>query len=468
MAAFAIWEARLMKWSATLRTLAARVPAWSAWPGALLLTGGFATHRVVVAYAAQHDRFFDQRWLSSLPFGLAFRGAAPGTVVHTVVLSGIIACVTIETIGLIAICFAPCVRGNRAAPYIAMTALAFMAISANVLTSSDPFFYAYASTLGLASYAHVGVPVGSPYHFLLPYVYLDGNIYGPVWTQLDTLVGSLGHTIHDKIVALRAFNAVVFVIGALAVRAMGSSRPTQLAFSLNPMLWFYFGIDAHSDLFGIVLCFYAVAAACRYPAIAIALVATAGAFKISFILIGCVAFAAFPSRVRAVAAATVAAGLALVISWLLAGEIYFASLLGYAHARNGLDAPTAVVSIVMMIVVLVMTGIAVLGRKTFPQACWAFPLSAPLPFPWYTAWGLPYVATGRGLVVTLLLLPLAAALSEAMYGAEVLALTLLFAAVFATALEIVRGRRIEEVAALAVAAKVVQGDGFEPPGVSKR
>lgn len=467
MAAFATWQSLLIKWSATLRTLAERVPAWSAWPGGLLLTGGFAMHRVVIAYAAQHDRFFDRPWLASLPFGLALRGVAPGTEAHAAVLGGIMACVMLETIGLVAVCLAPCVLSNRAAPYVVMTALAFMAISASVLTSSDPFFYAYASTLGLASYAHIGVPVDSPYHFLLPYVYLDGNIYGPLWTLLDAFVGSAGHTIHDKIIALRTFNAVAFVIGTLAVRAMGFSRATQLAFSLNPMLWFYFGIDAHNDLFGITLCFFAIGAARRYPAITVVLIAIAGAFKISFILIGCVAFSRFPSRVAAVAAATAATALALIVSWLLAGNIYFSGLLGYAHARNQLDAPTALTSAFVTVVVCAITGIAVLWRRTFPELCWVFPLSAPLPFPWYTAWGLPYVAAGRrGFIVALLLLPFAAALSEAMYGAEVFALALLFGAVFVTALEIVHRRRVAQTAASTIAANAGEHDGFEP-GVFK-
>jgi hypothetical protein len=49
-------------------------------------------------------------------------------------------------------------------------------------------------------------------------------------------------------------------------------------------------------------------------------------------------------------------------------------------------------------------------------AAWFYPGLAPLLFPWYLAWSLPYVcAAGTGLLETLIVLPLASTFAETIY-----------------------------------------------------
>jgi hypothetical protein len=382
------------------------------WFGAALLPGGLFAQLLVVRYASQTDQLHGQAWLSHLPLHWAYSplAALPGTYVAI----GVLVSVLVQTTGLFIVSIGRADRLNRFAPHVAGITLALLAIFSPVVSSPDMVYYAFVSTIGLTSYYATTVPVSSPYHFLVGHIPLTGNIYGPLWTQFDVFIGSFGRSLHDKLIAFRVANAALIGCAALTIRAMRYSRPAQIAFALNPMLWFYFVVNGHNDMLPTTLCLLAVAAARRYPGAAMTLVAAAGAFKISFLLTGSFAFVRLRSRRLAIPMATAAVAMALILSWLVAGREYFAHLIGFVHGARGADDTISKgVTIAMAFAVLGVTGVALLTGRMHPLAVWLFPMASPGPEPWYFAWGLPYaVVVRRGFLKTLFLLPLGATLGD--------------------------------------------------------
>lgn len=443
MVLLALSQLAARQWRTSIAAARILLPDWAPWAGAVLLPAGFAAQLAVVAYAARFDRFGDHRWLARLPMHLAYFGPAAHSSAHAMVEAGIVGAVALQMLGLIAIAFGPERRTTRLAPLLTGIVLFVLATSATVLTSADVFYYAYASTVGLAMYWNSSVPVDSPYHALLPYVALTGDIYGPLWTQLIVAVGSFGSGLHDKIIAIRIVNVAFLLAAAAAIRLLRFPRRVQLAFALNPMIWFYDVVNAHNDIMTISLCLLAIAVVRRFPGLAIVLVAAAGAIKISYLLIGCIAFARLRARGRVVIA-TVLAGLAsLLISWLLGGSAYFMNLLSYAQnvaARPDLnEAFFKNVSLTMSLVVLGLTVAAMLGRRLVAPAPWTYPLAAPLPYAWYLIWGVPYAALRRrGFATVLLLLPIGAALSDYVFGMQTAASILMITLVVTVAAGVVR------------------------------
>jgi hypothetical protein len=336
---------------------------------------------------------------------------------------GVVLSVVAQTIGLIMLSFGRLERFNRPAPIVAGIVIAGLAITFPVLTCPDVFFYSYVSSIGRESYSAVSVPSNSPYSFLSAHMPLTGNIYGPLWTAFDVAVGSLGRSFHDKIFAFRIANAILLLAAALAVRVMRYSRRVQLAFVLNPMLWFYFVTNAHNDIFAITLCFFAVAAVRRHPWLAVLLVAGAGAYKISYLLMGSFAFLRIRSRKTSLALTCSAVAIALSVSWLTLGQPYLSQLTGYAHGSHPDDNGTVkLVVVALAIVALGIAANAIFARRMQPAAAWVFPLASPTPFPWYFIWGLPYAAVvRRGFGTTLLLLPVAAALGDQVFVMDAIA-----------------------------------------------
>ncbi len=413
-----VWQVALKRTGVPQSWRRVKVPIWMVWLGAALLPLGFAAQLVVVGYASRNEQLHAQPWFSELPLHLVETPLAspPGTYVAI----GIFVSVLVQTAGLILLSIARPDRFNRSAPYVTGIVLALLAILSPVISEPDIIYYAYVSTIGLTSYFATSVPVSSPYHFLVGHIPLTGNIYGPLWTGFAVFIGSFGRSLHDKLIAFRVANAVLIVCAALTIRAMRYSRSVQIAFALNPMLWFFFVVDGHNDIFPTTLCLLAIAAARRYPAAAMALVASAGLYKISFLLTGSFVFLRTRSRRGAILMTAATVLIALLLSWLVAGHEYFANLAGFTHKLRGTADTTVAVKVVsaaMTLAVLGFTGIALLARRMHPAAAWLFPLASPAPLPWYLSWGLPYAAVvRRGFLETLLLLPLGGALGDRVFA----------------------------------------------------
>jgi hypothetical protein len=390
------------------------LPSRFVWFGAFLLPFGFAGEVAVAGYAASHEQLGKPEWLAALPFHVAFSGAMPNSSAQTNIVIGILLSITAQTAGLIALSFGRVDRYNRLAPIVAGVAIALIAITAPVLTSTDVLFYAFVSSIGLQSYSLVGLPAASPYRPLLAHLPFALNVYGPLWTEFAVAIGSLGRTLHDKVVAFRIGNAVLLLCAAYTLRYMRYPRRVQIAFALNPMLWFYFVLNAHNDVFAVALCLLAVAVVRRYPWFAVALVAGAIALKIPFLLMGSFAFLRVRTRIRAFALAAAAVTMGLMLSWLIGGDAYVEKLMSFVrnnHSGSGLT--VKVIALTLAVIALLFAGRVILTRRIHPSGVWLYPADAVVSFPWYLIWGLPYAAVARrGFAATLLLLPFGAALGD--------------------------------------------------------
>jgi hypothetical protein len=79
--------------------------------------------------------------------------------------------------------------------------------------------------------------------------------------------------------------------------------------------------------------------------------------------------------------------------------------------------------------VLTVTGVALLRGRFLAFGGWLYPALAPVLFPWYFVWALPYAcAAGTGISATLLALPLVATLADTIYALDAVALVVPFAA----------------------------------------
>jgi hypothetical protein len=412
-----VWQTVLKRMGHPVAFRWRSIPSRFVWCGAALLPLGFAGEVLVADYAASHDRVGSQEWLAALPFHVAFLGTVPDSAAHTNVLIGIVLSVTAQTAGLIALSFGRLDRYNRPAPIVAGVAIALIAITAPVLTSTDVLFYTLVSSIGLQSYSIVGLPAISPYRFFLSHLPFALNVYGPLWTQFAVVIGSLGRTLHDKIIAFRIANAVLLLCAASTLRYMRYPRRVQIAFALNPMLWFYFVLNAHNDVFPVALCLLAVAVVRRYPWFAVALVAGATALKIPFLIMGSFAFLRIRTRIRAFALAAAAAAIGLILSWLIGGDAYVEKLMSFVRGSHSASGSTVkIVAITLALIALSFAARVILTRRMHPAGVWLFPADSVNSFPWYLIWGLPYAAAARrGFAATLLFLPFGAAVGDQVF-----------------------------------------------------
>jgi hypothetical protein len=352
------------------------------------------------------------------------------------VVIGILLSITAQTAGLMALSFGRLDRYNRAAPIVAGLTIGLIAITAPVLTSTDVFFYAFVSSIGLQSYSIGGPPAGSPYRIILSHLPYALNVYGPLWTQFAVVIGSLGRTLHDKIIAFRIVNTVFLLGAATTLRYMRYPRRVQIAFVLNPMLWFYFVLNAHNDVFAVALCLLAVAVVRRYPWFAVTLVAGAAALKIPFFLMGSFAFLRVRDRLRSLALLATSAAIAAILSWLIGGAAYMRKLMLFVHGSySGSGWTVKLIALALAAIAISFAVRAILTRRMHPAVVWLFPADAVASFPWYLIWGLPYAAVARrGFAATLVLLPFGAAVGDQVFQMGAVGSVLLYATcVFVTA-----------------------------------
>jgi hypothetical protein len=318
--------------------------------------------------------------------------------------------------------------GIRIVPWLTGGALAVLSIASPAITSGDVFGYVGLGMLGLHPFER---PEGF-FHGQFAQVFagypIRPTIYGPVWVTLNAAIVSLGWSFLAKIVALRVFGALLLVALVALVRAAGGSRAALYALALNPMLWWQFVANAHNDLLAVVLIVGGlVAVQRRLLWVAIVLVAAAGAVKLPLLVLGVVIFARHPDRRAAWLAATASVLLAVGVSAGFGGHAYLDALVATGRGRGAHWLPdTAPAKAIGIAIVLSACGAALIGRRFSAAAGWFFPSLAPLLFPWYFAWVIPYACVvGGGLFETLIALPIAAVLADLVYGLDLVGLALL-------------------------------------------
>jgi hypothetical protein len=336
----------------------------------------------------------------------------------------------------------------RFVPFLTALALGVLALASPVVTSGDVFGYVGLGMLGAHPFARPDGFFHGNYAQVFVNYPLRPTIYGPVWIALNAGVVALGTTFVGKILALRIFGALLLALLAALARMLGAGRAVQWAIALNPMLWFQFATNAHNDLLAIVLVVAAlVAIERRLLWIAVVLVASAGAVKLPFLVLGVVVFARHRNRRAAIAAAAASVALAVAVSAAFGGHAYLDALLTTGAGRVAQAPDLTAFSAAVAVLALGATAAALFLRRFSGFAAWLYPGLAPLLFPWYLAWTIPYLfAAGGGLLETLMALPIAATFVDMIYGFDLAVQVLTLAALALTVL-VLRRRRSEVAAA---------------------
>lgn len=397
---------------------ALRFPQPLQYGAALVLPLAFWALVQISAFQASHDGVRD-RWFSILPIAVV---AQPfGKSIHELISVAILSCFCMMSLALVVICWKP-PHDTRLGIAAALSgcAMAILAVMSPVLTSTDAYFYVFAGNAGLASYDPAPGALRGSDAVMNQFIPLRGLIYGPLWIAINSAIVSFGHTTAQKIEALRFTNVLLMLVAVSTLRALQISVRAQLAFILNPMLWFYIVLNGHNDLIAVLPCLVAILAAPFCLALAASFVALAGCIKLPFLVVGMLAFVRVPNRRKALAASVGATALCLGVSWIFGGARYFHDLLGYVHGRSAQIQSAGTIFVALAGSVSAILIIAALwARRVFPGAAFLVSYLSPLAFPWYLLWGLPYaILARRGLAATLFAFPLAAVLMDATYDSN--------------------------------------------------
>ncbi len=97
------------------------------------------------------------------------------------------------------------------------------------------------------------------------------------------------------------------------LRKLGLRLPEIALFALNPAIVFQFVVDAHNDIFPLLLALLATAFAAGRPWLALALAVAAGSMKIPFAFAAGVGFSQLASRLQRVSFGVAAVALTIFV-----------------------------------------------------------------------------------------------------------------------------------------------------------
>jgi hypothetical protein len=399
--------------------------------GSIVLVAAFAGQILLLVYQAGHDGA-RAAWFADTP--LAFvDDAYPFGDAHGAVSLLALGLVLLQTAGmgalLIGLAAGPEEReGRLARGLVPFTAglMAVIAVWSPAVGSGDAFGYVGLGMLGNHVFERPAGFFAPEFARVFDHYPLRPTIYGPLWIGLNAAVVSFGSGFLGKILVLRLFGVLLLAAFAWLAGRLTGSRIVDAAVLLNPFLWLQFVTDAHNDLLAVVLLTAAVAiAASSRPVWAIAAVVAAGLVKLPFLVIGVVVFGRLGAR-RAILYSAVAVALCVAISAVFGGKPYLDALLATAGGRRAVMDPLLQgAKTAGALSALGVTAWVVL-RGRFPAfGGWLYPALAPVLFPWYLVWAVPYALAARqGVLATLIALPVLAVLSDTIYALDAFALLL--------------------------------------------
>ncbi len=219
--------------------------------------------------------------------------------------------------------------------------------------------------------------------------------YGPLWLLVDRLAAGAAPSYAAALLVLRLCNAVFLLALLAALRRLGFARPLLAVVALNPMLWFYYVVQAHNDLMAILLVVAGAALARRRPLLGALVAGAAGLVKITFVALAVLAYAGRRAPRTTIAYLALAVAAAAALSAAFGGADYLHAMLSAGHqqiaARS--DALHAV-GVVLHLCVAAVAGIALLwavlrGEFVWP-ATYGFSAISTILYPWYFGWCIPY------------------------------------------------------------------------------
>lgn len=317
--------------------------------------------------------------------------------------SGFALLVLLEAAALVALYFglARPTRGNLASVAVGMLLAYADAAFARAGTSADAYAYVGFALLGTHAYAPPSIAFNGQYALINVWWHtpLVSAPYGPLWLAIAEGICALGHTLFEKILALRLLGALTLLGTAGVLSALGVRPRVTALVALNPALIFEFIANVHNDLFGVLLLLLARYAMSRdAPRLAIACAVGAGLIKLPFLLIAALAFTSIPSRPRRLAMFAISLALGVSVSWIVGGRHYVAALHRAADEGTAGHALSTVLgaSVALKLVAAGSLGLA-LWSGIFVEGCaWMMPALSALLHPWYLCWTLPYAVTSEG------------------------------------------------------------------------
>jgi hypothetical protein len=219
--------------------------------------------------------------------------------------------------------------------------------------------------------------------------------YGPLWLIVDRLTIGRAPTLSAAFFELRVWNALWLFALFGTLRALRIAPATLAVAILNPALYYYYIVQAHNDLFGILLIVAGMLVARRFPLLGAFVAGSAGLVKITLAL---VALIACSSRARAldrlaffcVVTAVVAGG-----SFVFGGESYIHALTSIWHAQTNTAAgPVRIARIAvhasLAAIAIAAAFLGLFGKRFSPLATYTFGTLAPVAEPNYLGWCTPY------------------------------------------------------------------------------
>ncbi len=364
-----------------------------------VLAGTFFLHLALITLSARSQRPIPA-WLANLPLlPIDDRGPRFG---HAPLWSSAAACTLAETIALWAVYRTGRQRrfGRRASVVVVLGA-ALMIVAAfftPALTSFDMF--AYVGSEHVPDPYHPPSVAFSGDFRAINYVYgvpIFPSPYGPVWLALARIAVFPFASLGAQLRALRLLGALCLIASVFAIRALRFGAAEVSLIALNPALIIDFVLDGHNDVTAIALALWALALGTRLPAAGVILGALAGGVKLPFLAIGTLAAAGAKSpAARLTGAALVVAG-GVALSAALGGRDYLQAIRTTARLYSAALADPLVngAHAVLALAALAAVGCAIVARRSWPTASWAFAALAAAFFGWYVAWGLPYAAYER-------------------------------------------------------------------------
>lgn len=239
--------------------------------------------------------------------------------------------------------------------------------------------------------------------------------YGPLWLAFNRItIGSTVSTTQAMLV-MRLFNIALLFGLLIAMWRLGIASEIILLAAINPMLWYYYVMQAHNDALAIVLVVAGMSVARRWPWIGAVIAGAAGLVKINFLAI---AIAGLVGR-RSLRTSLVQIGIIVVIvalgSAFFGGIPYVRAVLGIGHMQafthtGALYWAGVALHAAVFIIALIATIAAIFGRFKAP-ASYSFIGTGGIVSSWYVGWCIPYaLRIPRFLPVFFITLPLVAQL----------------------------------------------------------
>jgi hypothetical protein len=273
-----------------------------------------------------------------------------------------------------------------------------LSCSAPALISFDLYNYVHDALLGLAAYQPPSVPFSGEYRVFD--LWLGKPVpapYGPLWLVVVHLVTSVAPTLFGKLMALRAFNLVLYLAMLAGLQALGMPARIRNVAALNPALMLQFVANGHNDLIPIVLLVWAAASVRVQTALAFGLIAAAGLVKLPFAVLGLPIIAAVRSLRARIAGSIAMLAAVVVLSWVVGGAGYLGALVG--HVREYPQDPAHQLAALAALALIVL---AAAGGRRLRSGVWIMPMLSAAIYSWYFIWGLPYALARRRILGYLL------------------------------------------------------------------